>query len=399
MQTPAVQQGMNRREGGNVLVLSLLLVSLLTALATAFFAVTQKNSRHSSFVNNLGELRRYAETGINLALHELTYGVGNGDGYIGTELWTLTDDVGRDGKAGTSDEGEADGVPTPGEPNVKPTSVGPVRQRIGLLVHTSDTAWPDVKRVVSTAANPEAMAVSEVYARRRITKVPHAAAVYVQPGVPIVINGNKLWVSGDDTNPDRSSGPEPPVYGLATDTGDPPGSNADKLFSQLDKKAKDRITGLGGSASIGEIDLVDFEELISAFKDGDIKTIEPGTYGKGTWGVPVDGQYQVTVCDGDLGLSGRCSGAGVLIVEGSLTVAGDFDFEGVVFVRGDVVVTGGANKVHLYGSLMVGRSLTEEGSDVSVAGTSKILFCSAALAEASSLLKRGYKRLYWNDIK
>src|SRR5437867_11739 len=113
-----VEKQLLRRKGqdgeqGNILVVSFLLVTLLTALATAHFATVQKSSRQSAFLNDLGDLRRYAETGIHLGLHELTYNVGNGDGNIGTELWTSASDVGRDGYSGTYDEGEGDGIPTP----------------------------------------------------------------------------------------------------------------------------------------------------------------------------------------------------------------------------------------------------------------------------------------------
>src|SRR2546422_5298709 len=122
------------RELGNVLVVSFLLVTLLTALATAHFATVQKNSRQSNFLNSLGDLRHYAETGIRLAIHELTFAVGGGDGNIGTELWTAAADVGRDGIAGTGDEGEGDGIPTPGEPSLIAASIGPGAQDMGLLV-------------------------------------------------------------------------------------------------------------------------------------------------------------------------------------------------------------------------------------------------------------------------
>src|SRR5262245_59308779 len=102
----------DRRASGNILLHSLLLVTLLTALATAHFAVVQKNSRQSVFLNELGTLRRYAETGIRLALHEMAYRVGGADGNIGTENWNSTQDWGLDGTPGTLDEGEGDGIPT-----------------------------------------------------------------------------------------------------------------------------------------------------------------------------------------------------------------------------------------------------------------------------------------------
>src|SRR5436190_20161675 len=113
------------RERGNILLVSFLLVTVMVGLATAHFTVVQKNTHLSTFVNTLGDLRRYAETGVRLAIHEMTYRVGNADGNIGTELWTAASDLGRDGLPSTGDEGEGDGFPTPGEPNLVAAPVGP----------------------------------------------------------------------------------------------------------------------------------------------------------------------------------------------------------------------------------------------------------------------------------
>ena len=45
------------------------------------------------------EFQRYAESGIHAALYEHNYGVGGGDGMIGTESWSAANDLGVDGLA------------------------------------------------------------------------------------------------------------------------------------------------------------------------------------------------------------------------------------------------------------------------------------------------------------
>src|SRR5262245_5547784 len=112
-------------EQGTILLLCVLIIFFLGALGAAFTAVVQKNVAQGRFFSNLGALRRYAESGVNLALHELSYNVSGGDGQIGTELWTATEDSGRDGQPATSDEGERNGIPTPGEPNLAAVPIGP----------------------------------------------------------------------------------------------------------------------------------------------------------------------------------------------------------------------------------------------------------------------------------
>jgi len=191
-----------------VLLLSLLLVTLLAALATAHFATVQKNASQSVQVNDLGDLRRYAESGAHLALHELMYDVGGGDGLIGTELWTGANDLGRDGKPSTNDEGEGDGIPTPGEPNLVSSPIGPANQGVNFLVYIEDSAWPKVKRIVSTAFNSRYYAVLEVYAKEEANTIPSVGAIYVEPDVVLDLKGNSFLINGNDTNPDGTPGPQ-----------------------------------------------------------------------------------------------------------------------------------------------------------------------------------------------
>ncbi len=189
------------RQRGNALLMSFLLVTTLAALATAHLAVVERNSRQAGFLHSWQLLHRHCESGIHLALHELTYSTGKGDGKIGTELWTTANDVGRDGSPATFDEGERDGIPTPGEPNLAAIQVGLDALGMQLLVLTTDTAWTDVKRIVATSYDATAIAGQEIYALRRLFNLPGVGTVFLQPEVNIDINGNAFSVSGTDMNP------------------------------------------------------------------------------------------------------------------------------------------------------------------------------------------------------
>src|SRR5262245_13638385 len=170
------------REAGNIMVLSFLLVIVMAALATAHFAVVQKNTRQSSFFSHHRDLHHYCDSGIDLALHELVYGVGKGDGLVGTELWTAGDDLGSDGRRGTRDEGEGDGIPTPGEPNLKGVLVGGGDLGMRLLVLTAGTQWPNVQRIVACAYDGTALTAEEVYVYGEHPTLPQVAAIFIQPG-------------------------------------------------------------------------------------------------------------------------------------------------------------------------------------------------------------------------
>lgn len=389
------------RERGNILLLSFLLVTILVALASAHFATVFRSTRQSIYFSSLSELRRYAETGVNLALHELTFKTGKGDGHIGAENWSpATSDFGRDGAAATGDEGEGDGIPTPGEPNLAFASVGTPSVGMGLVAHSSDSVWPNVRRIVGVASSPEAIGAVEVYALENVNSVPGVGAVFVQPGVVLDLNGNAFRISGTDTNPDGTKGPAPETSGIATTVGNPPGSNDSSLTDQISSKSADQITGLGGEPSINETEEIDFDTVFNWFKAAPGKTlVAPGTYSGASWGSDKTNDYRVTYCTGDLHMSGASQGAGVLIVDGSLSVTGQFEFAGIVIVRGDVKITGGGSKIHIYGSLFVGKTLSTDDATLKVGGTADVIFSSKAITRASSLLGNTYDLLYWNILK
>jgi len=374
--------------------MSMLVVILMAALATAHFAVVQKNTGQSRFVNNKNSLRHYAEAGVRLAIHELTYDVGYSDGNIGTELWNEGYDLGRDGKPGTADEGEMDYIPTPGEPGLTPVSIGPADSGINLIVHTTDSEWSNVKRVVATAFNPEAIASVEVYMKRIQHNLPGLSAVYVQPGIVLDVNGESFRISGKDTNPDGTPGSDGETYAISTAVGNPPGSNAEYLIDQVSTSYYDQIIGAGDVPSIGEVPATDFDSLFEAFKASRTQIIAPGTYDEAKWGDYATNDLQVTYCSGDLHMSGQASGAGVLVVDGMLDISGQFEFKGVVISRGDVSLSGGGQGIHIWGSLILGSKLTTLG----MSGNADIVYSSNTLKGITPILRDTYQVLYFSDL-
>ena len=97
-------------------MLTLGVMTLLVGLAAAQFSVMQSNLRQSRFYLDRTVLHKYAETGIALAIHDVRHAIAASPGNMGTETWDVALDYGRDGVQGTNDDGEGDGVPTPGSP-------------------------------------------------------------------------------------------------------------------------------------------------------------------------------------------------------------------------------------------------------------------------------------------
>jgi hypothetical protein len=384
----------SKSQEGAILLLCVLLIFFLGALGAAFVTVVQKNITQGRFYTSLGALRRYAESGVNLALHELTYNVNGGDGNIGTETWTTAEDFGRDGQPATSDEGETNGIPTPGEPNIAAVPIGPGGLSMSLFVHTTDTAWPSVKRIVATAFNAEAISNVEIYARQDPRTPPPLGAAYVDAGTELKFGGN-LLIDGNDYHPSGTRGPAPPVYGLATSVGDPEGSNASDLRADVPPKYYDQILGLDGQPSIGEVPKVDMDSLFDDFQARRSRVVPAGNYSNVNWGNWATNTFQITHATGDVVLGGKTKGAGVLLVDGSLTLTGKSQFVGVILVRGDLKLSGGGNEVKIYGSLVVSRP-TE--INFRATGNPEVKYSSWAIAQAFNLLGKNFNVVAWDYL-
>jgi hypothetical protein len=387
------------RQSGNAILLSILLIGLLAALAAAQFAVIQKNTQASTFFSESADLRKYAESGIELALHDLSYHLSASPGEIGTSSWTTADDVGDDGTAGTFDVGEGDGFPNPGEPNVSPVSIGPAELGASLCVQVTDSAFPGVVRVVASASTATASATVDVYARSAPISLPRAGAIFVDLGVALDLKGNSFLVDGRDHKLDGTLTTLPSLPGIATPVGSPAGSNMTDLLAQIPSDKYSQIKGLGGSPSIGEQSL-DLKALIAQMKELTTNTLVAGTYTNLVVGNPATNDLPVTYVDGDLHLSGNSSGGGVLIVDGSVTMTGKFNFQGLILVTGDVKLSGGGAGIHILGSLMVEDTLTAVDlgpSETKISGNSEVYFSSAAIDRAQAALPTRYSVAYYDD--
>jgi hypothetical protein len=388
----------NASEGGNALLFCMLALVFLVGISTAQFAVTQKNMRQSNAFLSHSDLYKYAESGIDMAFHDLRYEVTGNEGNIGTAAWVAANDLGRDGYPGTYDEGEGDGVPGFGEPNVAPVAVGSLSLGASLIAHVSETAYANILRLVGAATNGEVTVTVERYMRRTPRQVPVAGAVYVDPNVALDLRGNAFSIDGNDYNPDNTAGPAPAIPGLATLEGDTPGDNQAALLAQIDPQQHDQILGLGGAPSMGEQAGVDLGQVFDAFAEVQTQSLPGGTYATVNWGTWTDPEVQVTHVDGDLRLTDGGTGAGVLLVEGSLRITGQFTFYGAVIVKGDLILSGAGSNVHVYGTTMIGQTLTALDEDeVSLTGNAKLYYSSATLVKIAQSLPPTYAFLYYTE--
>ena len=383
------------RESGNAIILAFFILVFLFGLAMAQVLLTHKNVQASSFFNDHAELRRYAESGIQLALEDMTGSLSGNNGNIGTVAWVVANDVGRDGVGGTGDDGEGDGIPTIGEPNVVPVAVGESHKNAGLAVHVFPGATPDVARVVSTVSNGNVWSTVDCYARQDSNVLPRVGAIYVSKGVELDLRGSFRVDGRDhDLDGDLSGGADFP--GIATDTADPAGSNLTYLLTQIEPKNYGKVKGLGGSPSVAETTL-DFPSLFDRFSNLRTQVLEPGTYTDLVLGDRTD--VEVTYVKGDLHISGSNKGCGILVVEGSLTITGSTSFEGLVLVSGDIKASGTGSEMKVLGSLLVGQSIANVDTETSAksTGAAAISYSSEALDLVEGSLSRRWAVVHYDD--
>lgn len=387
------------RESGSALFLSMVIVVLLLGLSMAQLATLQHNLRQSHSFHLRGAFLNYAESGIALALHELRHDtVKDRKGLIGTSgWWEDQHDYGRDGTPFTHDEGEGDGIPTFGEPNVFPAPVGKDILGGGLIVYVDDTAYPGIQRIVATAGNGDVSATIEKYVREYSLPIPKIGAFYVDSAAPVNLDGDVI-IDGHDHRPNGARSAGLALPGVGVPPGATAGENKASVISTLHPRYYNRILGAGGKPSIEEIPDVRFDELFDFFALAKTQTVPSGTHSaKVQLGYPTPGNLQITHVTGDLHLAGNGVGAGVLVVDGSLKVTGDFYFAGLVMVKGDFRIAGNAR---VAGSVMVDELLvavekTTKGQKVS--GTARIYYSSEVLDAISANLPPVYAPVYYDE--
>jgi hypothetical protein len=214
------------------------------------------------------------------------------------------------------------------------------------------------------------------------------APIVVRPDV--TINYSELdmrqtfMVNGADYNMDGSAGSESPRYAIATTEGDPPGDNQAALLAQTPADVHDQLLGLGGAPSIGEVPHLDFDGLFEFFKTLQMQTVSPGIYDSNTQpslGNAKSGDFRITYVEGSFSLTAKDLGAGVLVVDGDLKMTGQSRFDGLVLSRGNVELVGGGNRIHLFGSLMIG------GTEFKLTGDTDVFYSTEALDMVESLMR------------
>jgi hypothetical protein len=416
-----------RAAAGNVLVMVVLVLFLLTSLGISYVALTQGDKRQAENPATGSQAFENAQAGISEVLARMS--VSGREQYIGQAQGThspgwgryvvnrpnssksdpqhdvpATDGLDNDGD-GTVDEVE-EHYPETGSRQI--SLVGSnrlhypwakVRYKLNAANevilfgdHDDDPSTPPRENLAEGAPKLIVTAAGSAGHTTRIVTVE--AVKWPLPPVPAAVYAEgRLTFRGDAFQIDgRDRGIESPSDSIA-DAASLPGiaspNDPQAISAELIGRAQ-RVRGSGtlpsvGSASVN-LDLQSMDEAWTRIADvtltGDQH--DPDTE---SWGSIAN--LKIVNVAGNLSISGSASGAGVLIVHGNLDMGGEARWRGLIICLGDTKLHGGGTIV---GSLLIQGTLTGRSE---VSEEAKVLYSGAMIRRLAALT--GYEVSSWID--
>ncbi len=394
--------------GGMVIMLAFAMVMVTVCGLTAYYmATTEVTSSGTKFEK--AKALYLAEGGLERAVTSLTSGMDNG--------WD--DEIaGVDGQTGTTDDGilgfgsEVDcGAFMSMASNYNETSTG--EQYLGHYdVRISDARRPGQQVGACNKVILSSTGVSSKDVKKRVEAEIEIFDLPLPPALIFMVgrynetefpdpdfSGQAFVIDGNDTDPDGTAGGGSSVPGLASNGIPAP------IIAALKDNQKDQIMGTGFDASTSPItpsvqqtaemaNLTEIAQKLSGMADN---VITPGTYASFT-GYGTADDYEVTICNGDLHISGQMNGYGVLVVTGDFKLSGEGKWEGYIICLNHAGITGGGNGFHLFGCMMIGNSSgLDYLSEFKITGSADLVFSWETVNKARTDV-RTVQVNYWRTV-
>jgi hypothetical protein len=225
--------------------------------------------------------------------------------------------------------------------------------------------------------------------RSPIQLPPVYGSLYVSStNLSLNFNGNML-IDGNDTKTDGTPGSGAAKPGIGVDSP----NDSSFIINNLKSKITKDILGLGGAPSVRTLnDVIDWNEVTQNLIFAADLTVPGGTYTSAmTFGTP--SEPKITYVTGDVTLSGKCDGDGIMIINGNVNMAGQFTYRGIIIVYGQSTIdTKIAGNGGIYGStILVGTSV-----NIQATGNSSFYYSAQAIQNAQANLKSSrFKILSW----
>lgn len=428
---PETGRAAGTAEGGNALVIALLVLMVLTSAGVAFVAVTKSEKQIAGNEMTSTQAMYAAEAGIAEGLHRMSFPsevanyigppapgapapgwgryivMANGASLLDPDRAALASDgLDNNGNGFVDESGEAypevlTKQTIDANALVYPYVRVEYKTQGGQLVRFGDAdenpMTPPIENLLNgapvlrvTATGRRGTAGKRLEAEAvRFPLVSVGSAVWA--GGPMVFNGNAFLIDGHDhaaTAPYDTVTGATPLRAILTEG---PASDA-----TLTAQQQDNATGVNGDNSVAQSPYTyDFNQLWSQLSGmADNKVVGPLTFGSSYPPLGSLNNPQVTVVDGGLTINGTWSGGGILMVNGNLALGGGCNFNGIVIVTGDVKMTGGgpADAARVVGGIIYQGSLVN-GSSTS--GSGRIYYSSQAVNSALTLNR--YTLAWWRE--
>ncbi|HSQ59260.1 MAG TPA: pilus assembly PilX N-terminal domain-containing protein [Acidobacteriota bacterium] len=432
----AATQGRNDRPGrpdasgasGNAMVVALLVLMLMTTAGVAFVAVTKSEKQIAGNQMAVTQAMYTAEAGITEALFRMSHS-GDAANFIGPPLpyqgWgkylvtqsgnssldpdakLLADDGwdnDNDSYVDETNERYAEALskqPNDGTALRYPYVRVEYKMRSNELVrfgdHDANAATPPAENLVVGAP---VLRITALGQKGNANKVIEAEAIRfpfvdvssaIWSGGSMKLNGNALIIDGRDhemtapydTIPDAPAVPAIMTEGPTTD-------------APLDAGQENNVIGAGGDGSVYQSPFTyDFNQIL-AQAGGMVDYKLAGGTSLASSDPPLGSLLnpKLTLCDGNLDISGTWSGAGILVVNGNLKMTGGCQFTGIVVCLGDLSLAGGgpADVAHIIGGLIYQGTVID---DSSVGGAGRVRYSSGAVNNALRLSR--YTLASWRE--
>jgi hypothetical protein len=417
-------------EGGNIVVITLLLLVGLTALGAAFMTTSRTETQITGNVIRHAQALTIAEAGLNEAVARMS--IPASPDYIGEDLssanpgWgrylvlrrgyssqdpdygvTATDGLDNDLDAATDETSESYPEVLSLQSNLDDPLLYPwvkIKYRLdssnNIVLygdHDNNRSTPNRRNMVFGQPIITVISRGEQAASNRTIEVDLIrppvfdvmACLYTEDD-DFSFSGDDFMVSGQDFDPatgDTVSGSSRMPAIVTT-------ADLAKLKSAIGHQQHDQIIGSGGESDVQaapeDLNLEWYVDTWGRFADmhyvGDTHNpSEPDIWGN------YDNYRVVYIEDGDLTIKGEAWGAGLLLVDGDIKITGSFTWHGAIIALGDVYLKGGGTGVLVYGGLFC------NGVDLSViVGNADLYYSSEAIARLKRL--KGVIPLTWKEI-
>lgn len=416
---------------GNIVVMVVLVLFLLTSLGISYVALTRGDKQRTDDPAAASQAFENAQAGISEVLARMS--VPGREQYIGqppgaySPGWgryvvnhpgssTLdpqhdvpaTDGLDNDGDGAVDEAGEH--YPETGSRQISMAGsnsldypwvkvrykLNSANQVILFGDHDDDPSTPPrenlvhgVPKIVVTAAGSSGHDTRIVTVEAVKWPLPPVPAAVYSEGT-MAFRGAAFQIDGHDHAIEAPWEPVPDAPSLPgiSSPNDPTAISAELIGPRAQ-----RVRGSGALPSVASssmnLDLAAMDEAWSRIADvalvGEQRDPAPGSWGS------IDNLKIVNV-EGNLSVSDSLSGAGVLLVQGNLDWGGTARWSGMIICLGDAKIHGGGAGPTILGSLLVQGTLTGQSE---VSEGSKILYSSAMIRRLAALT--GYEVSSWID--